>query len=48
MASSSVKLTNRRIAGCIILPCYLSWARLQFVFGAESMIRGRELKAAAS
>jgi uncharacterized protein len=36
------------IAGCIILPCYLSWARPKFVFGGASMIRERELKAAAS
>jgi predicted RND superfamily exporter protein len=36
------------IAGCIILPCYLSWARPKFVFGGKSMIRERELKAAAS
>ncbi len=36
------------IAGCIILSCYLSWARPKFVFGGKSMIRERELKAAAS
>jgi predicted RND superfamily exporter protein len=36
------------IAGCIILPCYLSWARPKFVFGGKGMIRERELKAAAS
>jgi predicted RND superfamily exporter protein len=36
------------IAGCIILPCYLSWARPKFVFGGKSMIRERELKAAVS
>jgi predicted RND superfamily exporter protein len=36
------------IAGCIILPCYLSWARPKFVFGGKSMIRDRELKAAVS
>ncbi|MBF6559075.1 MAG: MMPL family transporter [Candidatus Binataceae bacterium] len=36
------------IAGCIILPCYLSWARPKFVFGGASMIKERELKAAAS
>jgi predicted RND superfamily exporter protein len=36
------------VAGCIILPCYLSWARPKFVFGGASMIRERELKAAAS
>ena len=36
------------IAGCIILPCYLSWARPKFVFGGKSMIRERELRAAAS
>jgi len=36
------------IAGCIILPCYLSWARPKFAFGGASMIRERELKAAAS
>jgi len=36
------------IAGCIILPCYLSWARPKFVFGGASMIKDRELKAAVS
>jgi predicted RND superfamily exporter protein len=36
------------IAGCIVLPCYLSWARPKFVFGGKSMIRERELKAAVS
>jgi predicted RND superfamily exporter protein len=36
------------IAGCLILPCYLSWARPKFVFGGASMIRERELKAAVS
>lgn len=36
------------IAGCIILPCYLSWARPKFVFGGKSMIRERELKTAVS
>jgi uncharacterized protein len=36
------------IAGVIILPCYLSWARPKFTFGGKSMIRERELKAAAS
>jgi len=36
------------IAGCIILPCYLSWARPKFVFGGKSMIRERELRAAVS
>ena len=34
------------IAGCIILPCYLSWARPQFLFGGKSMVRERELRAA--
>ncbi|MGH7838731.1 MAG: MMPL family transporter, partial [Candidatus Binataceae bacterium] len=36
------------IAGCIVLPCYLSWARPKFVFGGKAMIRERELKAAVS
>jgi uncharacterized protein len=36
------------IAGCIILPCYLSWARPKFVFGGKSMIRERELRTAVS
>jgi hypothetical protein len=36
------------IAGVIILPCYLSWARPNFTFGGKSMIRERELRAAAS
>jgi predicted RND superfamily exporter protein len=36
------------IAGCIVLPCYLSWARPKFVFGGKSMIKERELKAAVS
>jgi hypothetical protein len=36
------------IAGCIVLPCYLSWARPKFVFGGASMIKDRELKAAVS
>jgi uncharacterized protein len=36
------------IAGCIILPCYLSWARPKFVFGGASMIKERDLKAAVS
>jgi len=36
------------IAGCIVLPCYLSWARPKFSFGGKSMIRERELKAAVS
>ncbi len=36
------------IAGCIVLPCYLSWARPKFVFGGKSMIRERELRAAVS
>ena len=36
------------IAGCVILPCYLSWARPKFVFGGASMIKDRELKAAVS
>ena len=36
------------IAGCIILPCYLSWARPKFVFGGASMIKDRELRAAVS
>jgi uncharacterized protein len=36
------------IAGCIVLPCYLSWARPKFVFGGKSMIKERDLKAAVS
>ena len=36
------------IAGCIVLPCYLSWARPKFVFGGKSMIRERELRTAVS
>ena len=36
------------IAGCIILPCYLSWARPKFTYGGKAMIRERELKVAVS
>jgi predicted RND superfamily exporter protein len=36
------------IAGCIILPCYLSWARPKFIFGGAAMIRERDLNAAVS
>ena len=36
------------IAGCIILPCYISWWRPKFVFGGATMIKERELKAAVS
>jgi len=36
------------IAGCIVLPCYLSWARPKFAFGGKAMIRERELKVAVS
>jgi predicted RND superfamily exporter protein len=36
------------IAGCIVLPCYLSWARPKFAFGGKAMIRERELKMAVS
>jgi predicted RND superfamily exporter protein len=41
-------MATNMIAGVIILPCYLSWARPKFVFGGKSMIRERELRAAAS
>jgi predicted RND superfamily exporter protein len=30
------------MAGCIILPCYLSWQRPKFVFGGASMIKERD------
>jgi uncharacterized protein len=36
------------IAGCTILPCYLSWARPKFIFGGATMMRERELKAVVS
>jgi uncharacterized protein len=36
------------IAGCIILPCYISWQRPKFVYGGASMIKDRELRAAVS
>ena len=36
------------IAGCIVLPCYLSWARPKFAFGGKAMIRERELRMAVS
>ena len=36
------------IAGCIVLPCYLSWARPKFTFGGKAMIRERELRMAVS
>jgi hypothetical protein len=36
------------IAGCIVLPCYLSWMRPKFTFGGAAMIRDRELRAAVS
>ncbi|MBV8056077.1 MAG: MMPL family transporter [Deltaproteobacteria bacterium] len=41
-------MATNMIAGVIVLPCYLSWARPKFIFGGKSMIRERELKAAAS
>ncbi len=41
-------MATNMVAGVIILPCYLSWARPKFVFGGKSMIRERELRAAAS
>ncbi|HJU11156.1 MAG TPA: MMPL family transporter, partial [Candidatus Binataceae bacterium] len=41
-------MATNMIAGVFILPCYLSWARPKFVFGGKSMIRERELRAAAS
>jgi predicted RND superfamily exporter protein len=41
-------MATNMVAGVIILPCYLSWARPKFVFGGKSMIKERELRAAAS
>ncbi|MGH7932639.1 MAG: efflux RND transporter permease subunit [Candidatus Binataceae bacterium] len=41
-------MATNMIAGCVILPCYISWARPKFIFGGKSMIKERELKAAAS
>jgi predicted RND superfamily exporter protein len=41
-------MATNMIAGVLILPCYLSWARPNFVFGGKSMIREREVRAAAS
>ncbi|MBV8356888.1 MAG: MMPL family transporter [Deltaproteobacteria bacterium] len=41
-------MATNMMAGVIVLPCYLSWARPKFVFGGKSMIRERELRAAAS
>ncbi len=41
-------MATNMVAGVIILPCYLSWARPKFTFGGKSMIRERELRAAAS
>lgn len=36
------------IAGCLVLPAYLSWMRPKFVFGGDAMFKERELKAAVS
>jgi predicted RND superfamily exporter protein len=36
------------IAGCLVLPAYLSWSRPKFVFGGSAMIKDRELRAAVS
>jgi predicted RND superfamily exporter protein len=41
-------MATNMMAGVIVLPCYLSWAHPKFVFGGKSMIRERELRAAAS
>jgi uncharacterized protein len=41
-------MATNMMAGVIVLPCYLSWARPKFVFGGKSRIRERELRAAAS
>jgi predicted RND superfamily exporter protein len=41
-------MATNMMAGVIVLPCYLSWARPKFVYGGKSMIRERELRAAAS
>ena len=41
-------MATNMMAGVIVLRCYLSWARPKFVFGGKSMIRERELRAAAS
>jgi predicted RND superfamily exporter protein len=41
-------MATNMIAGVIVLPCYLSWARPKFVFGGNSMIREREPRVAAS
>jgi predicted RND superfamily exporter protein len=41
-------MATNMIAGCIVLPAYLSWSRPKFVFGGKAMIRERELKAAVS
>jgi len=41
-------MATNMVAGVIVLPCFLSWARPKFVFGGKSMIRERELRAAAS
>ncbi|HVN91194.1 MAG TPA: MMPL family transporter [Candidatus Binataceae bacterium] len=36
------------IAGCLVLPAYISWRRPKFVFGGSAMLKERELKAAVS
>ncbi|MBE3602100.1 MMPL family transporter [bacterium] len=36
------------IAGCIILPCYLSWARPSFVFGGRGAMKEREKPSATA
>ncbi|HZP46849.1 MAG TPA: MMPL family transporter [Candidatus Binataceae bacterium] len=41
-------MATNMVAGCIVLPCYISWARPSFVFGGKAMSRERELKAAVS
>jgi predicted RND superfamily exporter protein len=41
-------MATNMVAGCIVLPCYISWARPKFVFGGKAMIRERELRAAVS
>ena len=36
------------IAGCLVLPAFLSWMRPKFLFGGTAMIKERDLKAAVS
>jgi uncharacterized protein len=41
-------MATNMVAGCIILPCFISWARPKFVFGGKSILREDEIHAAVS